>query len=162
MSAPVTTASSLLRCAACRRLFLALSDERDRGITRTLAGERRGYGRGYADGFAAGELAGRAAEIAEQSAAWQVAAGTVLTLADPNGPEARASVNRRLAAALAGERRDAAEHWGRRWAELLALAADPVHVRAALAVRPEHRSYEQAMTVLLASERSAQARRGAA
>lgn len=158
----MTTAANLLTCATCRRLFLALSDERDRGITRTLAGERRGYGRGYADGFAAGEMAGRAAEIAEQADAWRVAAGIVLASADPAGPDARASVNRRLAAALAGERRDAGEHWRRRWAELFALAADPAKVRAALAVKPERRGYEEVMIVVLAAEQSAQPRRGAA
>ena len=158
----MATVANLLTCATCRRLFLALSDERDRGIVRMLAAERRGYVRGWAEGRAAGEEAGRAAEIAEQTAAWRLAAGTVLAAADPSGPEARASVHRRLTAALAGERRDAAEHWRRRWAEMYALASDPAKVRAAMAVKPERRSYEEIMIVVLAAEQSAQPRRGAA
>lgn len=149
-------------CQGCRDLYLALSDERDRGIVREITGERRGFRRGWADGFAAGELAGRAAEIAEQTAAWRVAAGIVLAAADQSGPEARAAVHRRLAAAMAGERRDAAAHWRAWWTRTLALVVDTSYLRAARAIPVERRSHEQNVMLALAAERSSLLRRGAA
>ena len=52
---------------------------------------------------------GRAEVEAEYAAAWSSLTGSVLAIADPRGPEAHASVARRLMAAESGQRRDAAD-----------------------------------------------------
>jgi hypothetical protein len=129
------------RCAA----LLELSSERDQWLRRLLAAEREGYDRGRADGFDEGWIAAEDYDEREHQA---VAARVLET------PEQ--SVARRLRAAEAGCRRDALDHWRKRWAELYRLSRDERLIREALTTEPLKRSYEQVMALVLrAARRSA-------
>lgn len=90
---------------ADRLRFLAVSDARDRELQSWLWAWQNGWECGYGHGY----RAGRGDEHAEAAARWQDAAATIKA-SIPDTPEFKASVERRLAAALAGERRDEAEH----------------------------------------------------
>jgi hypothetical protein len=78
--------------------LLAESDRHDMWLRRLLDAERRGYARGHEAGFAAGW----AASEADLAASWHA-------LTEPVAHPERVT-GRRIQAALAGERRDAAEH----------------------------------------------------
>lgn len=128
---------------------LTLSDERELWLRRELAAEIRGYERGHLVGYAAGYLDGRQAEAAERDTFWRSVRELTLSLADPGGPEARESVNRRLMAAMSFERREAWRHWHERWTELRALSRDQAYVRQARSVQSWKRSYEQNVAIVL-------------
>ena len=125
--------------------MLELSDERDMALQLRLAAWREGFdaGRpcGYDEGWAAAE------DAAERD--HQELARRVLAIAHPDGPEAREDAARRVRTAEAGCRRDALDHWRKRWAELFALSRDVEFVREASMVEPLRRNYEQVMALLL-------------
>jgi hypothetical protein len=124
---------------------LADSDEQDAHLALRLAAWREGWRIGYELGV----QDGRQQEGAERDEAWNRAARAALAIADPRGPEARDSASRRVLAAEAGCRRDAAAHWRARWAELFARSRDERFVREAQATRLLKRSYEQTMALML-------------
>jgi hypothetical protein len=107
-------------------------------------------------GWRAGYEAGRADEGAERDRAWRRNAGMILARLNPDGPEARENAQRRLRAAEAGCRRDAAEHWRDYWQRMCALARDPRYVAAARALPAYEgpgsggRSHEQVIVLLIA------------
>lgn len=124
--------------------LLALSDERDRQLAMRLAAWREGWRFGYAAGY----RRGREDEADETAERWRRAAvGIKECIRDT--PEWKASAARRLADALSFERRDAWEHWRKRWAELHALSRDRAYVRQARTIRPWKRSYEQNVAIML-------------
>jgi hypothetical protein len=83
---------------ALHAYWLAESDRNDMWQRRLLAAGRRGYACGRADGYAGGW----AAAENDMAASWRAA---VEPIAHPER-----GANRRLLAAIAGERRDQAEH----------------------------------------------------
>lgn len=94
---------SLIRQRANRRLIvLALSDERDMWEARELATGRRALREGLADGWRDGFAAGYQQAEIDMAADWA-------RLTEPVAHPGRAA-QRRIQAALAGERRDAVEH----------------------------------------------------
>jgi hypothetical protein len=113
---------------------------------------------GWRAGQAAGYASGREDEGAERERAWRINAGMILVRLDPDGPEARESAARRLRAAEAGCRRDAAEHWRDYWQRMYALARDPRSVAAARALPAYEgpgaggRSHEQVIVLLIADD----------
>jgi hypothetical protein len=118
--------------------LLALSDERDTWLSRVAAASCDGWDACWPVAFVAGWAA------AEDHAEREHQAIAARVLETP-----QQSVSRRLRAAEAGCRRDAAEHWRRRWAELHRLSRDEKFVREARARDPYRRSYEQTMSLLL-------------
>lgn len=125
--------------------LLAISDERDR----QLALRHQAWREGYSHGVEAGYQSGRQDEHAETAQRWAQSAREIKEHI-AGTPEYRASAERRIADAVAYERRESWAHWHRRWAELRALARDPAFVREARTVRPRDRSYGQVMALLLA------------
>jgi hypothetical protein len=87
--------------------LLALSDERDMWLRRVLGAWRDGW----AVGQDAGWRHGYAQAEADMAASWRTVTRDTLAIADPRGPEAQASVTRRLTAAALGCRADARAHW---------------------------------------------------
>ncbi len=146
-----TSPTATLPSAADVAALLALSDERDRELVLRLYTWRLGYAHGYA----LGAQDGRLAEVTERDQAWNSLARRVLSIAMPDGPEARESAARRLRAAEAGTRRDAAEHWRARWAELYRLSKDERFCREAAARDPFHRDYAQTVALILRAKRLA-------
>ena len=109
---------------------------------------------GWRAGHRAGLEEGRALESAEREEAWRRNAGMILVRLNPDGPEARESARRRIAAAEAGCRRDAWDHWHDYWRRMCALARDPRYVAAARALAAYEgtggRSHEQIIVLLIA------------
>lgn len=127
--------------------LLELSAERDLWVRRLEAEYWRGYrvgrDRAWAEGWAAAE------ESAERE--HQAVAARVLETDQQ-------SMARRLRAAESGSRRDAIEHWRKRWAELERLSRDQRYVREARMVDPPwRRDYAQTMALLLHDTREAAA-----
>jgi hypothetical protein len=118
---------------------LMLSTERDRQLDLRHAAWRDGYERGRLAGYDEGWAAAKDHNEREHQA---VAARVLET--------PQQSIARRLTAAAAGSRRDAAEHWRKRWAELHRLSRDEKFIREAYMVEdPLKRTYEQTMALLL-------------
>ena len=118
--------------------LLMLSDERDAWLARTHSAQCEGYDVGRLDGYSEGWAA---AEDHDERAHQAVAARVLET------PQQSAA--RRLRAAEAGCRHDAAEHWRKRWAELYALSHNAKFLREAYSEEPLKRSYDQTMALLL-------------
>lgn len=86
---------------------LARAGEAEAELAARLAMWRDGFAAGHHAGYAAG----RADEGAERERAWRRSAGMIVARLDPGSAEARASAERRVRAAEAGCRRDAAAWW---------------------------------------------------
>ncbi|MBO0813671.1 MAG: hypothetical protein J2P30_00740 [Actinobacteria bacterium] len=145
-ASPQTTAaatSSRIISPAAVSALLELSDERDQQLALRAAAWSQGYERGRRDGYDAGWTA------AEDHGEREHQAVAAVVLETP-----QQSASRRLTAAMAGERRDQAEHWRRRWAELYRLSRDQKFVREAYATEPGKRGYEQTMALLLRAART--------
>lgn len=121
---------------------LAESRERDQQLALRLEAWRDGYGCGRVDGYSEGWAA---AEDYDERVHQAVAARVLET------PQQSAA--RRLRAAEAGCRRDAGEHWRKRWRELFALSRDEKFTREAAMTEPLKRSYDQVVALMLRAER---------